>query len=136
MPRMTWGDQYSVGVPSIDTQHQKMMALLNRLHDGMMAGTDKIALGGTLQALIDYTMMHFKFEEDLLARADYLDCAAHRQEHAELMRQIQAIRQEYEKVGPRAVTIPVLSFLANWIANHILGTDMRYRQHMIAKGAV
>ncbi|MDR3527987.1 MAG: bacteriohemerythrin [Rhizomicrobium sp.] len=134
MPRMIWAEHYSVGVASIDAQHQKMMALLNRLHDGMMAGTDKIALGGTLQALIDYTMMHFKFEEELLARADYPDCAAHRQEHAALLRQIQAIRQQYEKVGPRAVTIPVLSFLANWIANHILGADMRYRSHVLDKG--
>lgn len=134
MPRVKWGDEYSVGVPSLDEQHGKMVSLLNQLHDGMMTGTDKIALGGILQALITYTLMHFTYEEELLVRTGYPDCDAHQKEHAELIQQIQGIRHDCDTDGPRAVTIPVLSFLANWVTNHILGTDRRYRPHLVAKG--
>ena len=134
MPRVKWGEQYSVGVPSIDEQHSKIVSLLNQLHDGMMTGTDRITLGRVLLALIDYTTTHFTYEEELLARAGYPDSDAHKKEHADLIKQIQGIRRDYETDGPRAVTIPVMSFLANWVTNHILGADMRYRPHLVAKG--
>ena len=134
MARVTWSDQLSVGVSSIDDQHRKMVSLLNQMHDGMMAGKGKIALGGILQALIQYTTIHFTHEEDLLLRSDYPDRVAHQKEHADLLRQIQNIRRQYETVGPSAVTIPVMSFLENWTMNHITGADMRYREHLAGKG--
>ena len=134
MPRVMWSAELSVGVPSIDDQHQKMVSLLNQLHDGMMSGKGKIALGGILQALIEYTTMHFTHEEDLLVRSGYPDYVAHQQEHADLLRQILGIRRQYETVGPSAVTIPVMSFLENWTMNHITGADRRYRAHLAGKG--
>jgi len=134
MPRVTWSDRLSVGVQSIDDQHRKMVSLLSQLHDGIMSGKGKIALGGILQALIEYTTMHFAHEEDLLLRSDYPDRVAHQKEHADLLRQILGIRRQYETVGPSAVTIPVMSFLENWTMNHITGADMRHREHLAAKG--
>ena len=134
MPRVTWSDQLSVGVSSIDDQHQKMVSLLNQLHDGMMSGRGKITLGGILQALIEYTTTHFAHEEKLLVSSAYPDCLAHQKEHADLLRQILNIRRQYETVGPSAVTIPVMSFLENWLINHITGADMRYRAHLAGKG--
>ena len=134
MPLVKWSDALSVGVPSLDDQHKKMLGLLNQLHDGMMAGKDKMVLGEVLKTLIASTTIHFKYEEDVLAQAGYPDGVAHRAEHAELTRQIQNIRREYETIGPSAMTIPVMSFLKNWLTAHILGADMKYRPHLIAKG--
>lgn len=129
-----WGDELSVGVPSIDDQHKKMLSLLNQLHDGMMAGRDKITLGDTLKQLITATAIHFKYEEDMLARVGYPDEPAHRIEHATLTRQIHDIRRQYETVGPSAMTIPVMSFLKSWLVAHISGSDMRYRTYLTARG--
>lgn len=134
MPLMKWSDALSVGVPSLDDQHQKMVGLLNQLHDGMMAGKDKMALGDVLKALTAATAMHFKYEEELLARVGYPEVPSHCAEHAKLTRQIQNIRREYDTVGPCAMTIPVMSFLKNWLTAHILGADMKYRPHLAAKG--
>lgn len=134
MALMKWSDALSVGVPSLDDQHMKMVGLLNKLHDGKMAGEDKMVLGDVLSALIASTAMHFKYEEDLLARSGYPEGPSHRAEHAELTRQIQNIRHEYESIGPSAMTIPVMSFLKNWLTAHILGADMRYRGLLVAKG--
>ena len=134
MALMKWSDTLSVGVPSLDDQHKKMVGLLNQLHDGMMAGKDKMVLGDVLKAFITSTAIHFKYEEDLLARVDYPEGPSHRAEHAELTRQIQNIRREYETIGPSAMTIPVMSFLKNWLTSHILGADMKYGPHLAAKG--
>jgi hemerythrin-like metal-binding protein len=129
-----WADELSVGVRSLDDQHKAMLSLLNQLHDGMMAGRDKITLGDTLKQLITATTIHCKYEEDLLTRTGYPDGAAHRDEHDELSRQILGIRQQYERIGPSAMTIPVMSFLKTWLLAHIRGSDMRYRGHLVARG--
>lgn len=134
MALVRWSDAMSVGVPSLDDQHKKMLTLLNQLHDGMMTGKDKLALGDVLKALISMTAIHFKYEEELLARSGYPDDATHRGEHAVLTRQVIEIRRQYESVGPSAMTIPVMSFLKNWLVAHIQGADMKYRDHLIAKG--
>lgn len=129
-----WSDGLSVGVSSLDEQHKKMFGLLNDLHEGIMSGREKIGLGDILNQLIVVTAAHIKYEEALLARLGY-DAAAHVQEHAALMQQVFSIRREYERIGPSAMTLPVLGFLKNRISAHIASEDMRYRGAVVAGGA-
>lgn len=134
MPLVTWNDSLSVGVPSIDDQHKKLVSLLNQLHDGMMSGKGKVILGGVLQGLIEYTTVHFKYEEDLFARTGYPESEAHKKEHADLVRSVKEIRQKYETAGPSALTISVMSFLKSWLTSHIQGADRKYSAHLVSKG--
>ena len=39
-----WDDTYSVNVGEIDEQHQKLVGMLNDLHEAMEQGKDKDAL--------------------------------------------------------------------------------------------
>ena len=48
MPCMTWKDSMSVGVPSIDEQHKKLVGMLNELFEGMNVGKGKEVLGRIL----------------------------------------------------------------------------------------
>lgn len=134
MPLVTWNDKLSVGVQSIDDQHKKLVSLLNQLHDGMMSGKGKDILGGVLKGLIDYTVVHFRYEEELFARTGYPDAEAHKKHHAELVRKVQEVQRKYDVDGPKALTIPVMNFLKDWLANHIQGADRAYGPHMVSKG--
>ena len=134
MPLVVWSEKLSVGVRSIDDQHKKLVTLLNQLHDGMMAGKGKEVIGGVLKGLIDYTANHFRYEEELFARIGYPDGAAHKHDHDELVRKVVEIQKKYEQSGPGALTIPVMNFLKDWLTAHILGSDMKYRAHLVAKG--
>lgn len=134
MPLIVWSEKLSVGIKSIDDQHKKLVALLNQLHDGMMAGKGKEVVGNVLKGLVDYTANHFRYEEELFARTGYADAAAHKKDHAELVRQVVAIQKKYEQTGPAVITIQVMNFLKDWLTAHILGTDMKYGPHLIAKG--
>lgn len=134
MPLVVWSDKLSVGVRSIDDQHKKLVTLLNQLHDGMMAGKGKDVVGGVLKGLIDYTANHFRYEEDLFARTGYAESAAHKKEHDDLVRKVVEIQKKYEQSGPAALTIQVMSFLKDWLTAHILGSDMKYGPHLVAKG--
>jgi hemerythrin len=136
MALMAWSDKLSVGVDSIDDQHKKLLSLLNQLHDGMMAGKGKDILGGILKGLVDYTVTHFRYEEQLFARTGYPESEEHKNEHAELVRKVEEIQRQYATTGAKALTIPVMNFLKDWLSLHIVGTDKRYAPHLIAKGVL
>lgn len=38
MSLITWSDQLTVGIEEIDQQHQKLVQLINGLHNHMLAG--------------------------------------------------------------------------------------------------
>lgn len=134
MALVTWSEKLSVGVRSIDDQHKKLVVLLNQLHDGMIAGKGKDVLAVVLKGLIDYTTTHFKYEEDLFSRSGYPDAAAHKKEHADLVRRVLEIQKAYDEKGPAALTIQVMNFLKDWLTAHILGSDMKYAPHLAEKG--
>ena len=134
MALVSWDEKLSVGVRSIDDQHNKLVTLLNQLHDGMMAGKGKEVVGPVLMGLIDYTATHFKHEEDLFTRTGYPETEAHKREHAELVRRVLQIQQTYEEKGPSVLTIQVMNFLKDWLTHHILGADRAYSAHLIAHG--
>ncbi len=136
MSLIVWNSELSVGVPSIDNQHKKLVTLLNQLHDAMMGGKGKEVVGPVLKGLIEYTGTHFKHEEDLFARTGYPEAAAHKKEHADLVRKVVEIQEKYETSGPGILTIQVMSFLKDWLTKHIQGTDKRYVPHLQSKGVI
>lgn len=134
MTVVKWGRELSVGVSSLDEQHEKMLILLNTLHEGLMSGKGKIVLGGVLNQLVTATATHIRYEEGLLARAGYNEGPAHRTEHAELMRKYCGISRQYETIGPSALSLPVMGFLKNSLMTHIRGADAGYRDCLNANG--
>ncbi len=134
MSLIVWSEKLSIGVPSVDDQHKKLVVLINQLHDGMMAGKGKEVLGGVLKGLADYTRTHFKYEEDVFAKTGYPGAAAHKREHADLLQRVIEIQQKYNVAGPGVLTIEVMNFLKDWLTKHIQGSDMRYTEHFMANG--
>jgi hemerythrin len=129
-----WSDEYSVGVSSIDRQHKKLIEIINTLYESMQAGQGEFALGRTLDDLASYARTHFRFEENLLETKGYPDLALHKKVHEGLYEQVMDLASQY-KAGKTALSIQTGTFLKNWLANHILNTDMKYSEHLVARGA-
>ena len=85
MPIVTWCDEYNVNVEEIDNQHQKMLELVNSLHDAVEARVDKDGLKDLLVELVEFTRLHFSTEEQLMKKHDYPDLAKHHKEHRLLL---------------------------------------------------
>lgn len=129
MALIEWKDSFSVGNDEIDRQHKRLFQLTNELHDGMMRGEGRAVVGSLLEQVISYTKTHFAAEEQMMAQAQYPDLPAHRAKHQDLTRQVTAIYDEYRS-GGAVVTLKVLTFLKDWLQNHILETDKRYSGHV------
>jgi hemerythrin len=133
MALLDWNESYSVGVAKFDEQHKRLFAFVNELNDGMKAGKGKEALGKVLDGLIDYTATHFAAEEKMMSEHQYLQANAHKIEHDKLVKQVLQLQANY-KAGKALLSLEVMSFLKDWLYNHIMGTDKKYGVYFNGKG--
>jgi hemerythrin len=130
---ITWSDRYSVGIPGIDAQHQRLVDLINELHAAMLAGKGSAVLGKTLDGLVAYTLSHFATEEALMKGSAYPGYAQHKAEHDNLTAQAKVL-QEKARTANAPLTLEVATFLQRWLIDHIANLDQRYSAHLIAAG--
>lgn len=134
MPLMSWSDKLSVGVSTLDADHQKLVGMVNEMYDGIQAGHGKEAVGKILDQLISYTVVHFTREEKYFAETGYPASAAHKKEHVELTQQVVEIQKKYKAGATSILSLEVMNFLKNWLLTHIQGSDKRYSAHLNAHG--
>ncbi len=123
-----WKDRYSVGIGSIDAQHQTLFRLAGELHQAMVSGQGKVTSGKILERLIQYTTTHFAHEERLMRLHEYPDLAAHKVEHDALTKKVIQFQSDFQ-TGRVTITVQLLQFLKNWLEHHIERSDQRYAPH-------
>ena len=123
MAYLHWSSDLDTGIEVIDKQHQRIADYLNELNaansTGDMAVTNRI-----LNELVDYTITHFSFEEELQEKAGYPFLRAHKRVHeifAKRVAEFQKRAAAGENVAPE-----VLAMLKIWLVNHIKGDDADY----------
>ncbi len=133
MSLISWSNEYSVSIQSIDEQHKKLVSLINELHDAMKAAKGKEVLGKTLEDLVAYTKFHFSSEEKLMADNGYADLKNHQLEHDKLTSQVMDFQAKY-KSGNALLSLEIMQFLKSWLVNHIKGSDKAYSPYLKSKG--
>jgi hemerythrin-like metal-binding protein len=133
MAFMKWNDSLSVKVGEIDGQHQKLIALINQLHDAMAQGKGKDAVSLIVKGLVGYAGSHFALEEKYFDKFNYPDAPAHKQEHAAFVNKVSEFQDKYTK-GGITLTLEVMNFLKDWLVKHIQGTDQRYSAFFNERG--
>jgi len=130
---VTWEDRLSVGIPSIDEDHKKLMNLINNLQSAILYPTDEAFERQALKELVDYTCYHFEREEKLMEENGYPDFEAHREQHKRMIEKVQEFQQAYEH--DREATVQEMTdFLKDWLIGHIAGTDQQYSAFLREKG--
>ncbi len=133
MSLFVWDDTYSVKVKQFDSEHQKLFDIINELYDGMKAGHGQQALASVIQQLISYTEKHFSSEEAALRRANYPQLEQQITQHRAFVARIKQLSQDFASVAA-GLSVEVLDFLKDWLANHIKGTDRQYSTALNANG--
>ncbi|CCO25481.1 bacteriohemerythrin [Maridesulfovibrio hydrothermalis] len=131
---VTWSDSaYSVGVRTIDVQHKKLVGMINALHKAMR---DR-ASGSVMQELVDklknYTVEHFRTEEQLFDKFGYPHTAEHKVLHEKFVNQVLEFDSALRS-GKAKVTMEVMHFLKDWLIQHIQGEDRKYTSFMNSNG--
>lgn len=133
MAFIDWSENLSVGVGSFDEDHKKLVSIANRLHESITVGAQKAVMESVLNELLKYTVFHFGREEGMMLQYSYPDYEKHAAEHEMLVKKVQ---DYYDQVlaGKTSISLSLIGFLKDWLVNHIMGSDMAYRDFFLGKG--
>ncbi len=125
MEEIIWSDQYSVGIPSVDAQHQAIVEQINRLLATVANSSEHIA---AINALITLGTEHLSHEEDLLIDYDYPNYEQHHAEHQRYKDGFYTILSDPDKPLEDKT-----AFIKSWWNHHILYEDMKYKPFFAGK---
>ena len=125
MSLFSWNDKYSVNVTKIDEQHKKLFEIANRLFEAMKTAKTKSVMVGVLIELENYTVYHFTKEEKYMKKFGYASYPQHKKEHNFFVDKVSDFRNDYEN-GKLTNSLEVMTFLGNWLINHICVIDKGY----------
>lgn len=131
MAALEWSDEFSVGIDLIDKQHKILIRAINLLAMAVEHDTSREIMTEIFGTLRDYTDTHFSYEELLFDRFGYPDAAKHTTEHKNLLGQVIDLERRW-LAGEAEIGPEVLTFLVDWLRNHILGSDKAYSAFLIA----
>jgi hemerythrin-like metal-binding protein len=133
MAKIEWNDTLSVGILMFDTEHKKLVSIINKLDDAMKQGQGNALIAQVLKELITYTKTHFIHEERVMQQHKYPGLDAQVKEHKGFVDKIVSMEQDLAS-GKALMSLSVSNFVSAWIKNHIMKTDKSYTKFLNEKG--
>ncbi len=120
MKAIKWGVDLEIGVPPIDRQHKRIVDYINQL---LVLNNDnnREEIYTILQQLVDYTISHFAFEEELMEECGYPFVKAHKLVHKLFVKKVASYVARFEQ--GEDITYELLITLKTWLVNHIKNDD-------------
>ena len=128
-----WGPRYLTGIPLIDTQHQRLVELINSL-GGIMVEQEAGGLPEVVAKVRAYAEYHFRAEESIWANADIApeEQAAHQELHLDFVMQLANLEQDLDGDANERADI-LHRYLTSWLIFHILGEDHVMSRKVLAR---
>lgn len=123
--------RYKVGIHEIDEEHQQLFDCLDEMLHAAGNNQGHAKTLAALDKLQHYTQTHFRVEECVMRLFDYPDFAAHKARHDDFIEELGEMR---ERAKSEDITPLMVSFLLDWLVNHIQSVDTRYVAYFKQKG--
>jgi hemerythrin-like metal-binding protein len=137
MEKFIWTEKVSVGVPSIDEQHQRFFAIANEIIDLVeKGGTNRQELLSILSEMGNYAFYHLSTEEYYFDKYGYPDAESHRLAHnlyrEEVNKYLNRAREEGADLN--RLLLETAGYSGGWLMGHILDADQKYSRFFQEKG--
>ena len=122
MTLISWDEAATLNVAEMDAQHQKLFTLVSKLRQAMTSPYGGNVVSQALEELIEFTRLHFATEETLMTRYGYPDYDKHKQEHEQVLQDVDKLHQRYrngDALAPFAIELD----LEAWAYKHIESSD-------------
>jgi len=124
MTLLEWQAVFSVGIPSMDFEHQKMIRMINEIYDEMSRRRDAESIEQFLGDIHAAINAHFALEERMMRDAGYSEYEAHKDDHEELLERIRDMMDEFRR-DPENGFLLLRENLADWFERHFASFDAR-----------
>lgn len=132
-----WNDSFETGIREIDEQHRILVNTLNEANEKLAGDVSLDFVEQITQDLLSYALYHFETEEELMHEYGYADestedADTHLQQHRSFSGQVVKVRDNL-RAGIPISREELITFLNNWLVNHILNTDKKLGAFIAAK---
>lgn len=118
----------ATGVESVDSEHQKLIEMVNQLDDACARGAGKQEVSKMLDFLSEYVVQHFTGEEAHMERLHCPTAKQNEQAHQDLLTKYSAWRKNFDAKGASISMVAELSAtLKQWLVGHICKVDVCMR---------
>ncbi len=129
LDEIKWNTDYETGVEEIDEQHQILVNTLNEANKLLAKECTLENLQNITKDLLSYALYHFETEEELMQDYNYEDAHPtdfnnHMKQHRVFSAKVVEVRDSL-KAGNLIEREELISFLLNWLINHINKTDKK-----------
>ncbi len=135
MAVISWTDDLSVKIQSIDEQHKKLIDMINVFYDNINKQSNEDLIARMVKHMKEYSIMHFSTEERYMVKFNYPGYEQHKKEHEDYINKVNELETKLKK-GKLLVSFEITNFLKNWIKKHIQETDKQYSEFFLKNGVV
>ena len=128
-----WNEKLSVKNQVLDSQHQRMIGMLNELAEAAAQGQGQELVDKITAEMEAYAKLHFYDEERLLSRHNYSGLEEQKAAHQHFFSKTQAFKEEHAK-GNIVVSVKILNYLTEWFFRHIKQNDQKFADFLASKG--
>ncbi len=122
--RLEWRDEFNIGHPEIDAEHQQLLENINNLAKALQ-DEDMKSVEEVLGFLEDYTVKHFGTELALMKQYQYPFMKEHMEDHARFIKRVGSLKEELisERQDKLYSLFRVNLFLFDWLISHSTRVD-------------
>ncbi|MBT8136807.1 MAG: bacteriohemerythrin [Gammaproteobacteria bacterium] len=129
MTLIEWKKEYSVGVASIDQEHQELIELINDIYTRMRDPLSVATIDYHLGEISSNIAAHFALEERVMREARYDELDAHKEDHEKLLDEIHDLIDRFA-ADPESGRELLQERLSDWFANHFATFDARLHKKL------
>lgn len=124
MPFIEWKNDFFIGIPSVDHEHQELIALINYTFASLVSARDERKVTDFLGELHARISAHFALEEKVMRERDYDEYQDHKDDHERLLDDIRDIMDGCED-NPQFDQDAFAERLSLWFTEHFRTKDAR-----------
>ena len=126
-----------VGVTTLNQQHKELLDKIVLFHELVEElgyrkpkANDWQQIDKTLKFLSNYSLSHFKAEEELMHRHRYPAVEAHKVEHTHFIEKIEHFTSKLQKDQEIHFAVDLVFYLVEWFLLHTSRSDINYRKYL------
>lgn len=124
---MIWREEYALGIEALDKQHQGLFIAVNSLNDLLKTSNKRRSQRACFEALKyleNYTVVHFKEEEEYQQSIGYINYAQHKRQHDAFLKTISYTKLDLTQSDFSDASIKrFVGVLTSWLLYHIKNSD-------------
>lgn len=122
-------DFLSLGIKTVDLQHEKFFKMLDELRLYSANKDNKLLIENLLEEFSAYATYHFVAEERMMKKSEFPLYEVHMQQHLFFKQKLDEFKQALEYKN-EMVDEQMLNFLRKWFVVHISEQDKQYADYI------